>query len=279
MILCRAGDACTLLSNKKKCRLSHRAAQLRDGEGVGRAYCQVKVVIYSVSEHPASATVQPSCTTRFPFPQSRYHLTKEGGPCEGQERGHQRHPDRVALLTSELEEARRYNNLLNHGGGQGGHGKSNTSSDKCLFLAKNDRVLLNLAERRRGRQQFFDLWGLYSAFAQPPSTDASKTLASATSLTLLLPPRLEFGDDLFFLESALAELARDLRTQCREQLTFEFNRKTCLGTWKKHARQPSSTSHEDRILGAQIARSVVSKRTYRAYLHVVTLVAITLRPG
>lgn len=83
------------------------------------------------------------------------------------------------------------------------------------------------------------------------------------SLTLLLPPRLEFGDDLFFLESALAELARDLGTQCSEQLMFEFNQKTCFGTWKKHARQPSSTSQEDRILGAQIARSVVLKLAYR----------------
>src|SRR6516162_457814 len=57
-------------------------------------------------------------------------------------------------------------------------------------------------------------------FARPSSTDTSKTLASATSLTLLVPPPIEFGDDLFFLKSAFAELARDLRTQCSEQLTF-----------------------------------------------------------
>ena len=45
---------------------------------------------------PASAGVQRFCTTRSPFPQSRYHSTTGVGSCEVQVRGHQHHLDRAS---------------------------------------------------------------------------------------------------------------------------------------------------------------------------------------
>ena len=120
----------------------------KDAQAVQKPPSGFASFIYSVSECPASAAAQPSYTTRFSFPKSRYHFTKEGGPCEAQEREHQRRPDRFALLTCELEEARMHKQP---------------------------------PQRAAGRQQFFDLWGCTTALARPPSTAASKALASATS--------------------------------------------------------------------------------------------------
>jgi len=122
--------------------------------------------------------------------------------------------------------------------------KSNVSSDKHFFLAKMTVYSWTSLNALAVVSNSSISGCCPITFARPPSTAASKKLASATSLTLLLPPRLEFGYDLFFLESTFAELARDLGTQCGEQLAFEFNRDTCFWTWEKHASQSSPTSDE-----------------------------------
>src|SRR5258708_5366362 len=108
--------------------------------------------------------------------------------------------------------------------------------------------------------------------ARAPRTAESRTLASATSLTLALSPGLEVGDDLICFQSALTNLPTDLRTKHGKQLPFQFNRKTGFRSREEHARQTPAASHQNWISRTQQDAGIVTKLADSTYFHVATRV-------
>src|SRR5271166_681989 len=64
--------------------------------------------------------------------------------------------------------------------------------------------------------------------ARPPSTAASRTLASAASFTTALPPTLKVCQDFLLRNPAALDLASDLAAQHGKQFVFQFPRQGIL---------------------------------------------------
>src|SRR5262249_40554152 len=116
-----------------------------------------------------------------------------------------------------------------------------------------------------------------TALARPPITADKRTLASATSRTPALPPRLEICKDLVFRKTPFAQLPPHLVAEHREDLALQLDRHCALRPWEENARQTSSPGYQDWIFRPKQTGRVVAKLAYAADLHVVTPVAIIAR--
>src|SRR5580704_3438235 len=110
--------------------------------------------------------------------------------------------------------------------------------------------------------------------ARPPSTAASRTLASAASFTTALPPTLKIRQHFLFRNSPALDLPCNLARQHGKQLVLELSRQGILLQGEEHTRKPSPPRHQNRVLGPQHPRGFVAKLPHRADLHVVTRVTI-----
>jgi hypothetical protein len=115
---------------------------------------------------------------------------------------------------------------------------------------------------------------LSTNFARPPITAESKTLASAAIFTALFPPSLKILDDFFFARLTRLNESIDLRAQLFKKNALLIDGQYSVWRWKNHAGHSASPRDQDWLIRAQQSGRVVSKFTYRADSHVVTLAII-----
>ena len=110
--------------------------------------------------------------------------------------------------------------------------------------------------------------------ARPPVTAESRTLASATSRTARLAPRLEGRVDVALAQTATPELPPNLRAENRKQLALQLDRQGDIGCREEDASGPTASRDEDGILRAQQLGCAVTEVTHAANPHVVTTATI-----
>src|SRR5438552_19096749 len=110
--------------------------------------------------------------------------------------------------------------------------------------------------------------------ARPPIRADRRTLASATSRTPLLAPRLEVAPNLFLRDSTSLELSLDVGAEHRVELPLQLQGKGNLGAREEDAGETSPARHQDGRLRSEKAGCLVTKLAHCAQTHVVTLVTI-----
>src|SRR5712692_10563417 len=110
--------------------------------------------------------------------------------------------------------------------------------------------------------------------ARPPIRADRRTLASATSRTPLLAPRLEVAQNLFLRDSASLELSLDVGAERGVELPLQLQGKGDLGAREEDAGETSPARHQDGRLRSEKAGCLVAKLAHSAQTHVVTLVTI-----
>src|SRR5580704_4964956 len=108
--------------------------------------------------------------------------------------------------------------------------------------------------------------------ARPPSTAASRTLASAASFTTALPPTLKIRQHFLFRNSPALDLPCDLARQHGKQFALQSPRQRILLQGEKHARELPPSRYQNWILGPHHSRCLIPKLPNRADFHVVTCV-------
>src|SRR6266545_1545258 len=114
--------------------------------------------------------------------------------------------------------------------------------------------------------------------ACPPVAAESRTLASATSRTPRLAPRLEVRFDVALARAATPELTPDFRAENREQFALQLDRQRDLGCREEDAGESTAPRNEDGILRSQQPGCPVTEVTDAANPHVVTTVTIVHVP-
>ncbi len=95
--------------------------------------------------------------------------------------------------------------------------------------------------------------------ARLPVTAASRTLASATSRTPGLAPRLEAGLDVLLAQPLTPDAACDRRAQAAKELALQLEGQRGRWRWKEDPRQPSPARDENGIPRAQKAGRLVTE--------------------
>src|SRR5207253_3283321 len=113
--------------------------------------------------------------------------------------------------------------------------------------------------------------------ARPPVTADSRTLASATSRTPGLAPRLEAGLDVLLAQPLTPDAASDLRAQAGEELSLELEGQRSRWRGKENSRQPAPSRDENGVPRAQKAGRLVTELPNAADPHVVTTVPMIAR--
>src|ERR671923_1434371 len=140
--------------------------------------------------------------------------------------------------------------------------KSTMSSGRRFFRARTSAYSWTSANVTWGVSSFSMCGLLKTSLARPPRIDASRTLASAASLTASLPPIFEIFQDFLLRDSPALNLARDLSGEHGEEFMLEFDRQRILLQREKHTGQLASPRYQNGVLGAQHARGLVAEFPY-----------------